>query len=104
MTVSEVVLWSHLSRGKFGASFRKQHPIGPYFLDFYCPSLKLAIELDGSQHKNQSAYDARRTSFLESKGIIVLRFWNNEVLQAIDSVGRVISDAMLARRLELEID
>jgi very-short-patch-repair endonuclease len=59
-----------------GFKFRRQHPCGPYILDFYCPARHLAIELDGGQHFISTAqnYDQRRTAFLVRKGITVLRF------------------------------
>ncbi len=68
--------------------FFRQYSIGPYILDFYCPTVKLAVELDGGQH-NQSdkrEYDAARSEYLKAQGIDVMRFWNNEVLLDIESV------------------
>jgi very-short-patch-repair endonuclease len=62
--------------------------MGPYILDFYCPTLKLAVELDGGQH-NQSetkGYDAARLEYLKAQGIDVMRYWNNEVLHDVQSV------------------
>ena len=103
MTKAEVTLWRHLRRDGLGVSFRKQHPMGPYFIDFYCASLKLAVELDGSQHFQQQAYDARRTAFLNENGVAVLRFWNNEVMESIDGVGLAILDAIRRRKVELGI-
>ena len=69
-----------------GVKFRRQHAIGPYIADFYAPSRKLIIELDGSQHMEQKEYDAQRTEFLESKGYRVLRFWNNEMMNDLEGV------------------
>jgi very-short-patch-repair endonuclease len=59
-----------------GFKFRRQHPCGPYILDFYCPARHLAVELDGGQHFISAAqnYDQRRTTFLNRQGITVLRF------------------------------
>jgi very-short-patch-repair endonuclease len=71
----------------FGMKFFRQYSIGPYILDFYCPTLKLAVELDGGQH-NQSdgrEHDAVRSGYLKAQGIDVVRFWNNEVLLDIQS-------------------
>ena len=68
--------------------FFRQYSIGPYILDFYCPTVKLAVELDGGQH-NQSdkrERDAARSEYLKAQGIDVMRFWNNEVLLDIESV------------------
>jgi very-short-patch-repair endonuclease len=71
-----------------GLSFRRQHPAGPYVLDFYCPALRLAIELDGSQHAEQPqrSRDERRSAWLRSCGVTELRFWNNDVTQNLRGV------------------
>jgi very-short-patch-repair endonuclease len=71
-----------------GLSFRRQHPLGKYLLDFYCPPLNLAVELDGGQHneERQRVRDARRSQWLQTKGVTVLRFWNNDVLGNIEGV------------------
>ncbi len=68
--------------------FFRQYSIGPYIIDFYCPTVKLAVELDGGHH-NQSdnrEYDAARSEYLKTQGIDVMRFWDNEVLLDIQSV------------------
>jgi very-short-patch-repair endonuclease len=70
--------------------FRNQHAIGNYVVDFCSPRRKLIIELDGSQHLEQEEYDAERTIFLEAKGYRILRFWNNQVMNDIEGVLRVI--------------
>lgn len=80
MTDAERLLWRHLRASQLGYRFRRQHPIGPYIVDFACLSAKLVIELDGGQHAD-SASDAHRDAFLRRQGFRVLRFWNNEVLQ-----------------------
>jgi very-short-patch-repair endonuclease len=69
-------------------SFRRQHPVGPYILDFYCSALKLAVELDGDQHGTDAGveYDLRRTGFLNRMGIRVIRFSNHHVLKHLDDV------------------
>ena len=68
--------------------FFRQYSIGPYILDFYCPTLKLAIELDGGQHNQPENrdYDSARSEYLKAQGIEVTRFWDNEVLHDIQSV------------------
>ena len=74
----EGFLWQFLRAKRLqGYKFRRQHPIGGYILDFYCPEKKLAIEVDGGQHSedNQMVYDQNRTAILEKDGIRVLRFW-----------------------------
>jgi very-short-patch-repair endonuclease len=68
MTEAERKLWGYLRDRRFGGrKFRRQHPVGPYFLDFYCPEGRLAIELDGSQHAEdaQRLHDEKRSSDLE---------------------------------------
>ena len=65
-------------------------PIGPYVVDFCCESARLIIELDGGQHALNAAADGRCTAALEAQGYLVLRFWNNDVLQNIDGVLQTI--------------
>jgi very-short-patch-repair endonuclease len=88
-TKAEKKLWYLLQRGQMaGLSFRRQHPLGKYIIDFYCSPLKLAIEIDGGQHNElaHQARDERRSQWLRGKGVTVLRFWNNDVLQNIEGV------------------
>jgi very-short-patch-repair endonuclease len=88
-TRAERKLWYFLQRGQLaGLSFRRQHPIGGYIVDFYCPAIRLAIELDGGQHNqpDHQARDERRSEWLRCKGVTVLRFWNNDVLQNTEGV------------------
>jgi methionyl-tRNA synthetase len=90
-TVAEELIWSLLRNRRLAAQkFRRQHPVDlsgkKYILDFYCDSLKLAVELDGSQHQDAAQYDAERTAALSKAGITTLRFWNNEVLQETEAV------------------
>lgn len=75
-----------------GLKFRRQHPVGKYILDVACIDVKLAIEVDGSQHAELQTQDNERTAWLQAQGWMVLRFWNNEVLQSIEGVlGKVLS-------------
>jgi very-short-patch-repair endonuclease len=99
-TPAEVLLWRHLRSAAMGASFRRQHPIGPYFADFCCTSLKIVIELDGGQHADRAAYDAARTAYLERQGYVVLRFWNNDVMEGLDGVCEQISWLVRQRQWE----
>ena len=73
-----------------GVNFRRQHTIGNYTIDFCSVKKKLVIELDGNQHLEQSEYDIGRTAYLESLGYQVIRFWNNQVMNDIESVIRSI--------------
>lgn len=68
--------------------FRRQYPIAPYVLDFYCDEKRLSIELDGGQHNepDKQQTDKERTAFLEGNGIRIIRFWNNEVLRETEAV------------------
>jgi len=88
MTDAERRLWRALRRDQLnGLSFRKQHPIGPYTIDFYCSRLRLAVEVDGGQHAAQRKQaDDRRTRCLAEKGITVVRYWNNDVLSNLEGV------------------
>jgi very-short-patch-repair endonuclease len=88
-TEVEKTFWSHVRNKQFyGIRFVRQYSIGPYILDFYCPTVKLAIELDGGQHNQKESleYNATRSEYLREQGIDVLRFWNHEVLLDIDSI------------------
>ncbi|MDP3491504.1 MAG: DUF559 domain-containing protein [Hyphomonadaceae bacterium] len=83
MSPPEVALWQKLRGGQLnGLRFRRQHPIGPYILDFYCPSARLAVEVDGQHHNHseQAEHDTARTSWLSGQGIVVLRFATNDIL------------------------
>jgi very-short-patch-repair endonuclease len=88
MTPQEIILWSRLRREQLGCKFRRQHSIGNYIVDFYCPKKKLIVELDGCQHKRDkdTKHDAKRTRYFESLEIKVLRFWNNEVNENLEGV------------------
>ena len=89
------MLWAHLRRNQLaGASFRRQHAIGSYIVDFCSPKSRLVIELDGSQHLERAPEDEVRTQFLNSKGYRVLRFWNHEVMTDIEGVLRSIQVAL----------
>ena len=95
MTEAESKLWTQLRAHRMGdVHFRNQHAIGNYIVDFRAPRKKLIIELDGSQHLDQKEYDEARAAFLKSKGYRIMRFWNNDVLNNIDSVLRVIYEAL----------
>jgi very-short-patch-repair endonuclease len=75
-----------------GVKFRRQHPIAPYTVDFYCDVAKLVIELDGAQHEVRN--DRRRTEYLERQGLRVIRFDNIDVVQHRDAVLQAIWDAV----------
>jgi len=86
-TPTEQKLWAYLRGNKLnGVKFRRQHAIGNYIVDYCSIKAKLIIELDGSQHLEQEEYDLERITYLESKGYKVIRFWNKEVMNDIQSV------------------
>ncbi|MES3031883.1 MAG: DUF559 domain-containing protein [Patescibacteria group bacterium] len=92
-TPQELILWAQLRRKQLGYKFKRQYSVGPYVLDFYCPTKKLAIEIDGSQHLDNKEYDWERTDYLSVLEIKVLRFWNDEINTNIDGVvEKIISE------------
>ena len=96
-TDAESVLWYFLRGKRLGGwKFRRQFPLDPYVLDFYCHDKKLAIELDGGQHNepNGAIKDEVRKTFIEQRGIRILRFWNHDVLADREAVLQVIWDAL----------
>src|SRR5438105_901047 len=79
---AETVLWQALrNRALGGFKFRRQHPIGPYIVDFACLSCKLVVEADGETHVTSAKRDLQRSAFLEASGWLVLRFWNTEIYE-----------------------
>ena len=89
MSEAEVVLWKNLKTKKLkGYKFRRQHSFGRYVVDFYCPEIKLAIEVDGGYHKssNMKEYDPERQNFIESFGVKFLRFSNEDIFQNLPMV------------------
>jgi very-short-patch-repair endonuclease len=95
LTPAELKLWTYLRGSRLnGVKFRRQHAIGEYISDFCAIKPRLIIELDGSQHIEQREYDAERTAFFETKGYRVLRFWNNDIMNNMDAVLKVILNAL----------
>lgn len=93
-TPAEIALWSMLRAHRFGGfQFRRQHPCGPFILDFFCARRRLAIELDGGQHFEQAGleYDARRDRYVQARGITVLRFATDLVFSEPEGVLTVIA-------------
>jgi very-short-patch-repair endonuclease len=89
MSDAEVRLWCELrKRGLGGLAFRRQQPIGPYIVDFFCPTAKLIVEVDGEQHAlgQQPMAGEARTRWLEGHGYLVVRFWTDEVMHELDGV------------------
>lgn len=97
-TKAEQELWYHLRAGRLdGLRFRRQHPLPPYVLDFYCHACRMVVELDGSQHTPET--DAARTRTLERHGLLVIRFWDNQVLAETEAVLEAILHAARGRTL-----
>jgi len=79
MTGPERTLWSLLRRDQLKLHFRRQHPVGPFILHFYCAKAKLCVEIDGPVHAERVEYDRRSTAWLEREGIRVLKFTTEDV-------------------------
>ncbi len=95
-TTAEAELWKHISNRKLnGRKFRRQHSVGSYILDFYCPYEKLAIELDGENHYWQFGIDKdlKKENYLRFKSIRVLRFENKWIFHDLEYVLKKILSA-----------
>ncbi|MEX0787213.1 MAG: DUF559 domain-containing protein [Anaerolineales bacterium] len=86
-TPAEEQLWKTLrGRGLGGLKFRRQHPIGPYVVDFYCAEVRLIVEVDGDSHSWNLGYEKVRDGFLLDRGYRIVRFANSEVLREEEAV------------------
>ena len=86
-TEAERIFWNIVRGRKFSnLKFRRQFSIGSYILDFYCPEIGLAVEIDGGQHATNIEYDRARTKFINRLGIRVVRFWNNDITKFASGV------------------
>ncbi|WP_421736877.1 endonuclease domain-containing protein [Caulobacter sp.] len=97
MSLPEILLWSELRGGRLGGlKFRRQHPFGPYVLDFYCAEKRLAVEVDGEAHAHEDRpeQDRIRDQRLSENGVITLRIPARDVLQSVDSAIAVIREAL----------
>ena len=92
LTDAELRLWWLRRKQVHGFRFRRQHPLGRYVVDFFCPEAKLIIEVDGGQHADES--DVRQR-WLEARGYRVIRFWNNDVLGNTEGVLEKIVEVLL---------
>lgn len=89
MPEAEKIMWNYLRNRRLnGWKFRRQHSIGPYIVDFFCPDAKLVIEIDGDSHFGPEAeqYDAVREAHIQKQSIRVVRFTNTEIFNNIDEV------------------
>jgi very-short-patch-repair endonuclease len=99
-TRAEQLLWTCLRNGRLdGKKFRRQHSIGPYIVDFYCPECRVIVELDGAFHTSLLAAerDSLRSEFLRKFGVEILRFENEDVFKNREGVVEAIR-AVLRRR------
>ena len=105
MTYPEVLLWQRLRGCAGGSRFRKQHPIGPYVVDFYCAASRMVVEVDGEIHSQPAVieHDASRNRFLNDNGYHVLRIAARDILRNADAVAASIV-ALVARPLHRPAD
>jgi very-short-patch-repair endonuclease len=100
-TASEAVLWQALRGSRLGAKFRRQHPIGPFVVDFYCANANLIVEVDGPIHETQREHDSARQELLELCGYRVLRVAADDVEShlgvVLASIANVIQPRVVAR-------
>ena len=90
-TEPEQCLWSILCRRQLGGlKFRRQHPIEPYIVDYYCASAKLIVELDGESHEGRQSYDSVRETHLRNLGLKIVRVTNDDVINNLDGVAELI--------------
>ena len=95
-TPAERVLWKAVRSDALDATFRRQHPIGPYIVDFVCLRKKLVIEVDGGGHvkPTQIEFDKARSQYLVERGFRVRRYFNHDVLKNLDGVLKDIAEAL----------
>ena len=97
-TPAEETFWQAVrDHGIGGYQFRRQHPVGPFILDFYCAKRKLAVELDGAIHEQQLELDQARTEALATLKIQVIRFRNEEVIEDLAGVVARIAESLRSR-------
>ena len=95
MTLPEVLLWKAIQHDKTGFRIKRQYSFGDYILDFYCPELKVAIEVDGQIHSLKRKSDQQRDAYLASEGLTVLRYSAKAVLASPGLVGEQIEQELL---------
>lgn len=94
-TPAEEILWERLRREQVkGTHFRRQHVVERFIVDFYCSQARLVVEVDGPVHDYTPEEDAIRQEYLESLGLRIVRFTNEQVLQEADTVINLIAEAL----------
>jgi|JI10StandDraft_1071094.scaffolds.fasta_scaffold133630_2 very-short-patch-repair endonuclease len=88
MTLPELLLWQELRKRPGGLKFRRQHPSGPYILDFFCADARLAVEIDGETHQNRerAKHDAERDAWFTQSDVLTLRISARDVLNNLEPV------------------
>ena len=88
LTTSERIFWNKIRHSQSGYKFRRQHSIGPYIVDFYCPKLNIIIEIDGDVHaiEEQIKKDKIREDYLGKLNFKIIRYNNNDIINNIDGV------------------
>ena len=102
-TESEKLFWKLLNYKKLNLKFLRQKPIGRFILDFYCSKLLLAIEIDGDSHDCKFNYDRGRDLYLEQRGIVTIRFKNEDVLNNIQKVRKELLEIIDQRKEKLKV-
>ena len=102
MTKPERLLWWAIRRKAIGHRFRRQHPAGPYVLDFYCDALRLAVEVDGESHDSRAAQDRRRDAWLHQLGIYTLRISARDTLENLEGAVQLVAQEAQRRSIDLE--
>ena len=92
--LSEVLLWKQIKTKKLGYHFYRQKPLGNYIVDFYCPALKLVVEIDGSSHDEKQEYDKFRDEFLKTIGLRTIHFLDKDIKNNLDEVINLLKEQM----------
>jgi len=100
MTEPEKRLWSILSNNQLGVKFRRQHGIGHYIVDFYCPAINLIIEVDGESHflEDAQAYDKVRDAYMLGLGLTTIRYNNHDVMHHIEGICQTIQHVIESQK------
>jgi adenine-specific DNA-methyltransferase len=87
MTPAEAIVWKHVRDRRFGGfKFRRQHPVGPFYADLVCKESKVIVELDGETHLGREGDDEARSRYLRTNGWLVMRFWNTQIYDELETV------------------
>jgi very-short-patch-repair endonuclease len=102
MTMAEKIIWERLCKNQLGVRIRRQHPVWKYIADYYCHDLKLVIEIDGGIHlsKENKEYDVGRETTLSEFGIEIIRFTNDQVINEIEQVIKIIAEKIAELKKE----